>query len=107
MDLEQYGVSSNIEDEISYRFIAYLMGLLLAFESMLLFACCCVSMIYGENDLMAFVIPFSACLATSVMLLVYGRKKKSALSRYEAYIVVALSWVFFTIFGMFPYLLGA
>ncbi len=107
MDLEQYGVSSNIEDEISYRFIAYLMGLLLAFESMLLFACCCVSMIYGENDLMAFVIPFSACLAASVMLLVYGRKKKSALSRYEAYIVVALSWVFFTIFGMFPYLLGA
>ena len=40
------------------------------------------------------------------MLLVYGRKKESAPSRYEAYIVVALSWVFFTVFGMFPYLLG-
>lgn len=33
--------------------------------------------------------------------------KRSLLpSRYEAYIVVALSWVFFTVFGMFPYLLG-
>ena len=95
-----------MEKEISYRFIAHLVGLLLAFESMLLFACCCVSMIYGESDLMSFIVSFSICLAASAMLLVYGRKKESALSRYEAYIVVALSWVFFTVFGMFPYLLG-
>lgn len=95
-----------MEKEISYRFIAHLVGLLLAFESMLLFACCCVSMIYGESDLMSFIVSFSICLAASAMLLVYGRKKESVLSRYEAYIVVALSWVFFTVFGMFPYLLG-
>lgn len=95
-----------MEKEIIYRFIAHLVGLLLAFESMLLFACCCVSMIYGESDLMSFIVSFSICLAASAMLLVYGRKKESALSRYEAYIVVALSWVFFTVFGMFPYLLG-
>ena len=55
---------------------------------------------------MAFIVSFSICLAASAMLLVYGRKKESAPSRYEAYIVVALSWVFFTVFGMFPYLLG-
>ena len=36
-----------METEISYRFMAYLIGLLLAFESMLLLACCCVSLIYG------------------------------------------------------------
>ena len=52
MDLMQYGVTHNIEDEVSYRFVAYLIGLLLAFESILLLACCCVSMIYGERDLM-------------------------------------------------------
>lgn len=106
MDIKQYGVSPNLEKELSYRFIAYLVGLLLAFESMLLLACCCVSMMYGESDLMSFIVSFSICLAASAMLLVYGRKKKSAPSRYEAYIVVALSWVFFTVFGMSPYLLG-
>ena len=73
---------------------------------MLLLACCCVSLIYGQSDLKAFAVSCSVCLGASVMLLVYGRKKKSAPSRYEAYIVVALSWVFFTVFGMFPYLLG-
>ena len=46
-------------NELCFRGIAYLIGLLLAFESMLLFACCCVSMIYGENDLMSFIISFT------------------------------------------------
>ena len=106
MDLMQYGVTHNIEDEVSYRFVAYLIGLLLAFESMLLLACCCVSMIYGESDLMSFVVSFALCLSVSAILLVYGRRKKCAMSRNEGYIVVALSWVFFSVFGMVPYLWG-
>ena len=106
MNLKQYGVSPNMEKEVSYRFIAHLTGLLLAFESMLLLACCCVSMIYGERDLMSFVISFAVCLSVSAILLIYGRRKKCAMSRNEGYIVVALSWVFFSVFGMDPYLWG-
>ena len=106
MDLRQYGTSLDTGKELSYRFIAYLTGLLLAFESMLLLACCCVSMLYGESDLMSFIASCGICLSASIMLLVYGRKKASAPSRYETYIVVALSWVFYTVFGMIPYLLG-
>ena len=106
MDLMQYGVTHNIEDEVSYRFVAYLIGLLLAFESMLLLACCCVSIIYGERDLMSFIVSFAVCLSVSAILLVYGRRRKCAMSRNEGYIVVALSWVFFLVFGMVPYLWG-
>ena len=106
MDLMQYGVTHNIEDEVSYRFVAYLIGLLLAFESILLLACCCVSMIYGERDLMSFIVSFAVCLSVSAILVVYGRRKKCAMSRNEGYIVVALSWVFFSVFGMVPYLWG-
>ena len=95
-----------MEKEVSYRFIAHLTGLLLAFESMLLLACCCVSMIYGERDFMSFVISFAVCLSVSAILLIYGRRKKCAMSRNEGYIVVALSWVFFSVFGMVPYLWG-
>ena len=106
MNLKQYGVSPNMEKEVSYRFIAHLTGLLLAFESMLLLACCCVSMIYGERDLMSFIVSFAVCLSVSAILLIYGRRKKCAMSRNEGYIVVALSWVFFSVFGMVPYLWG-
>ena len=106
MDIRKYGRNPNKGKELSYRFIAHLIGLLLAFESILLLACCCVSMAYNESDLMSFIVSFSICLSASVILSVFGRKKESIPSRYEAYIVVALSWFFFTVFGMFPYLLG-
>ena len=110
MDIKQYRVSGGAEmgrlGELSYRFIAHLIGLLMGFESLLLCSCCCVSLIYGEKDMMSFVISFAICLSASALLMVIGQKKKSAISRYEGYIVVGLSWVFFTIFGMLPYLIG-
>ena len=56
--------------------------------------------------MMSFVISVAICLSASALLMVIGQKKKSAISRYEGYIVVGLSWVFFTIFGMLPYLIG-
>lgn len=95
-----------MDKELSHRFIAHLMGRLLAFESILLLACGCVSMGYGENDLRAFVLTFAVCMPASLLLLLYGHRKGSAPSHYEAYIVVALSWVLFTLFGMLPYLFG-
>ena len=62
MVLKQYDVTPNMGKvhihEISYRFIAHLIGQLLAFESMLLCVCCCMSMIYGESDLMSFIVSF-------------------------------------------------
>ena len=103
---KQFRAVPDMEEELSHRFIARLIGLLLAFESIMLLACCCVSMIYGESDLAAFIISFAVCLVTGVILLLCGQKKKTAPSRYEAYIVVALSWVFFSLFGMLPYLCG-
>ena len=65
MVLKQYDVTPNMGKvhihEISYRFIAHLIGQLLAFESMLLCVCCCMSMIYGESDLMSFIVSFHYC----------------------------------------------
>ena len=102
MDIRKYGRNPNKGKELSYRFIAHLIGLLLAFESILLLACCCVSMAYNESDLMSFIVSFSICLSASVILSVFGRKKESIPSRYEAYIVVALSWFFLRFSECFP-----
>ena len=51
MDFKQYQVSGTLEKEISHRFIAHLIGLLLAFESILLLLCYFVSIMFGESDL--------------------------------------------------------
>ena len=51
MDFKQYQVSATMEKEISHRFITHLIGLLLAFESILLLLCYFVSIMFGESDL--------------------------------------------------------
>ena len=106
MDNEYYTISARAEKEVSYRFIARIIGLLLVFESLLLMTCCCVSLFYGEDDLMAFCTSFGISLAAGVALMAGGHMKAVRPCRSEAYIIVALSWVFFTIFGMMPYLTG-
>lgn len=106
MDNEYYTISARAEKEVSYRFIARIIGLLLVFESLLLMTCCCVSLCYGEDDLMAFCTSFGISLAAGVALMAGGHMKAVRPCRSEAYIIVALSWVFFTIFGMMPYLTG-
>ena len=73
---KQFRAVPDMEEELSHRFIARLIGLLLAFESIMLLACCCVSMIYGESDLAAFIISFAVCLVTGVILLLCGQKKR-------------------------------
>ena len=106
MDYKYYTDTSHPEKEVSYRFIAHTVGLLLLFESILLLICCGVSLIYRENDLMSFSISWIMSLSAGAILLFRGHAKPSGPSRSEAYIVVALSWVFFTLFGMMPYLMG-
>ena len=106
MDCFTYIYKSNYSKEVSFQFIAHTVGLLQLFESVLLLICCCVSLWYHEGDLIAFGISFVINLAVGVALLGYGQKKEMGPSRSEAYIVVALSWVFFSFFGMMPYLIG-
>lgn len=106
MGYKQYKVVTGVGEALSWRYIARLIGLLLAFGSILLLSCCSVSVFYGGSDIMAFVMSFAVCLSASIIMLLCGRKKDAGPSRYEAYIVVALSWLFFTLFGMLPYMAG-
>lgn len=94
------------DNKASHKLIAHMVGQLLLFEPLLLLACCGVSLWYGEEDWKAFLISLSACALVSVTLLIYGRNSSDTASRTEGYIVVAFSWVFYTLFGMMPYVVG-
>ena len=93
-------------NDFNHKFIAHSVGVLLVFESILLLICCGVSLFYGEGDLSAFGASFGICFLVGISLLLYGNKSLVNTYRTESYIVVALSWVFFTLFGMLPFLLG-
>ena len=82
------------------------MGVLLLIESGIMLLCTLLPIFYGENDLFGFVMAalVSACFGMTFMMIGKStRNKESAMTRRDGYIVVAVSWVLFSIFGSLPY----
>ena len=86
-----------------------LFGVLLLIETAALLLTAAVAWYYqrtvGDGDMRCFL--QTAALTCSVGLLLYniGRNTKSTLQLKDSFMVVALSWVLFSAFGMLPFLL--
>jgi trk system potassium uptake protein TrkH len=94
---------------IHFKIIHRILGVLLLIESGILLLCALLPVFYGENDLFGFVMAslISACCGMTCMIV--GRSSlnnESAMTRRDGYIVVAVSWVLFSIFGSLPYYLS-
>ena len=91
---------------IHIKIIHRILGVLLLIESGIMFLCALLPIFYGENDLFGFVMAalVSACFGMTFMMIGKStRNKESAMTRRDGYIVVAVSWVLFSIFGSLPY----
>lgn len=86
-----------------------LFGVLLLIESAALLLAAAVSAYYarvaGESDMDEFLL--TAALTGTVGLLLYinGRRSHETLKVKDSFLVVALSWVLFSLFGMLPFLM--
>ena len=91
---------------IHVKIIHRILGVLLLIESGIMLLCALLPIFYGENDLFGFVMAalVSACFGMTFMMIGKStRNKESAMTRRDGYIVVAVSWVLFSIFGSLPY----
>ena len=91
---------------IHIKIIHRILGVLLLIESGIMLLCSLLPIFYGENDLFGFVMAalVSACFGMTFMMIGKSTKnKESAMTRRDGYIVVAVSWVLFSIFGSLPY----
>ena len=71
--------------------------------------CSLIPLFYGENDLFGFIMAslMSACCGMTLLLLgKSARKNEGAMTRRDGYIVVAVSWVLFSVFGSLPYFIS-
>ncbi|BEG97820.1 TrkH family potassium uptake protein [Bacteroides sedimenti] len=91
---------------INLKMFFKIMGILVLIETVLLLACAGVSLIYQENDIDAFlqVVAGSALLGGVLVLL--GRNAQRQLTRRDGYLIVASTWLIFTIIGMLPFLIS-
>ena len=91
---------------IHLKIIHRILGVLLLIESGIMLLCTFFPVFYGENDLFGFIMAslISACCGMTFMIIgKSARHKESGMTRRDGYIVVAVSWVLFSIFGSMPY----
>ena len=92
---------------MNYRMINYLLGKMLGAEGLLLLAPCIVSVIYGESEWKTFLVVAVVLLVLSVGM---SRKRpgEDAIYAKEGFVIVALTWFLWSLFGALPfYLSGA
>ena len=91
---------------IDHRIVFRIIGQLLFIEAIMMLACLVMSLIYGEDDSYAFAVSLLITISAGIILKYIGREGGNNLSRREAYIVVAMTWIVFSFFGTLPYLVG-
>jgi trk system potassium uptake protein TrkH len=79
------------------------MGALLLLETLFMAMAMGVSLWYKEADSSVFLLSTIITLAAGIIGLFIGRHAESRMGEREGYLIVAMVWVVFSIFGMLPY----
>ena len=82
-------------------------GILILMEGLFLTLALCVSLIYGEDDWFSFLVTASVSFLIGGICKWFGQHRSSQerLSRSGSFLVVALSWVVFSLIGMIPFIM--
>lgn len=88
---------------INFRLISYVFGVLLLVEAALFGICAIVSLCYHEPEYIYFVYTLLINAVFGGILILCGKKDNRKVNRRDGYLIVSLSWVFFTLFGMLPF----
>ncbi len=91
---------------INTKVILRILGCLLLIETALLLCSAGVSAIYEGNDLMSFLQTAGITTTVGLALLAMGKGGEKRLGRRDGYLIVTVSWIVFSLFGMLPYYLS-
>ena len=88
---------------INAKIICKIIGILLFLEAGLLLLCAAFPLYYGEDDLMGFLYAVGITALAGTVLYLHGRDAERRTSRKDGYIIVSVSWVVFSLYGMLPF----
>lgn len=89
---------------LNSKMIFKILGTLLFLEAALVFVCLIMAFCYNENDKLAFLYTVIIALAVGGIFKFIGRGANSRMTKRDGYLVVAVSWVLFTLLGMLPFI---
>lgn len=90
---------------VNFRIISKIIGSLLFIEAFFMAFCLAMAFSFHEDDVMAFMTSTLMTFGSGCIFLFFGHEAENSLSRRDAYVVVTLTWVVFSFFGMFPFLI--
>ena len=88
------------------RLIFKILGTLLWIEAAFMSLGLFLAIYHNESDIMAFGFTIGITALAGLIFKLLGRRATNVLSRRDAYLLVTVVWIAFTIFGMLPFLLG-
>lgn len=91
---------------INWKIIYKILGSLLFIEAFMMFWCLLMAFLYKEDDALAFLIALTTTIFFGFILKIMGRNANNNLSRKDAYLVVTLAWMIFSLFGTMPFLIS-
>ncbi len=89
---------------MNYSMIVYLLGWILNFEAIFLVIPALTAVIYGEGEILSFLITIGICLLIGLSATLIRKPKKKTIYAREGFVIVALSWVVLSIFGALPFI---
>ena len=89
---------------LNYKLISKIFGSLLYLEATLMCLCLIVSLYYGDTDIASFIFTIAVTAACGYGFRQAGRNADNNMSRRDAYLVVTVAWVLFSLFGMIPFI---
>lgn len=88
---------------MNFSMIIYLLGWILNFEAIFLILPTITAIIYGESEVIYFLITIGICLLFGLLITILKKPKKKTIYAREGFVIVALSWIVLSIFGAIPF----
>lgn len=91
---------------LNYKIISNILGTLLFIEAAMMTWCMIMALCMDEDDSIAFIISVILTVLGGIVFKYLGRNSDNTLGRREAYLLVTLTWIIFSLFGSFPFLIS-
>ena len=91
---------------LNYRLIYKILGSLQFLLGVLLLGCSLIALYYHEDDGIAFLISSVFTFSCGFVLKYMGRDADNNLSRRDAFLLVTVTWLVFSLFGMLPFIIS-
>lgn len=88
------------------KIIFKILGSLLYIEGFFMMICMIMSIAMHGDDSMAFLISMLLTILSGTAMRYYGMNAENSLSRRDAYLVVTISWILFSLYGTLPFLIS-